>query len=899
MGGAQAHKIGEALAHQAELINLSHDAIITSDAGWIITSWNAGAEEIYGWSASEAVGQCSRDLLKTEAAVPLEERDEALRQAGRWDGELFQTRRDGQRIVVESRQILLRNGDGADGLLQVNRDITERKRFEDALKASEERFRLLFDEGPLGAAMTDNNLKILQANQALCGMLGYAKEELEGRSILDLTLPEDIDRCLDLARGIAEGSAAPHELEKRYVSKRGEVIWAHLTVGVIRHSDGRIIHLGLIENITEQKATEEALRQSEEHFRFMADSIPNLVWAASPEGEVIYNNARALGYMGTTPEGAQGDRWAHYIHPEDAGRAKDMWQEAVAEGKEYKAELRVRRASDGQYRWHLVHALPQRDGEGRVARWFGTATDIDDLRVTEAALRESEARYRALTDSVPEIIFMATGEGGNEFCNRRWYDYTGFTPEQTAGYRWADAMHPDDRDRAHAAWVECGRSGRNLDIEYRFRRADGVYRWFRGHAQPIRDSAGKVIKWFGICVDIDDQKRHEEVLRQTQKLESVGLLAGGIAHDFNNLLAVIIGNTSLVLPQVYGDDAERLQAVVHAGEKGSELTRQLLAYAGRGRLTLEDVNCSEIMRSIEDLMRFSIPKKVELRVALQDNLPAVRADGSQVQQVAMNLVINAAEAIGNKEAGVVSLSTSLRHLDPPEAASIQPTTGGERPAPGTYVCLEVTDSGTGMDASVRSRIFDPFFSTKFLGRGLGLSAVAGIVRSYGGFIEVESTPGQGSTFRVNLPAVNYPGVSEAAPKAEMVKLRQQAPAPDSGTVLVVDDDAAVRRFVSDALKHYGYDVLQAADGKSALSVFQKNAGRISAVFLDLIMPVLGGDDIIEDLHRLRPGVKIVLTSGYDVERAERLVGKGRFAAFLQKPYTAARLAEAVQKAMHG
>ncbi len=607
---------------------------------------------------------------------------------------------------------------------------------------------------------------------------------------------------------------------------------------------------------------------------------------------VEYNNARALEYLGATQEEAKGDRWIAYVHPDEAEHATELWRTAVAEGREYRAELRVRRASDGAYRWHLVRAMPQRDSEGRVAHWFGTATDIHDLRTAEAALRESEERYRLLTESVPEIIFTAMPDTGNDYCNRRWYEYTGLTPEQTVGRGWAQTLHPDDRERSRAEWVEATRSGRNFDIEYRLRRADGVYRWFRGHAQPVRDPAGNLVKWFGICVDIDDQKRHEESLRQTQKLESIGLLAGGIAHDFNNLLAVIIGNASLVLPQLRQDDAQRLEAVIRAGERGSELTRQLLAYAGRGRLTLEDVDISAVMRGIEDLMRFSVPKKVDLRFALGDDLPAIRADRSQIQQIAMNLVINGAEAIGNK-AGLLTLSTGLRQLDAAEAGVMQAMTQSvEKPSPGAYVYLEVTDSGSGMDIATKARIFDPFFSTKFLGRGLGLSAVSGIVRSYGGFIEVDSEPGKGSVFRINLPATGRP-----ACEAEPQKLQPEVDARSSGTVLVVDDDAGVRRFVTDALRHYGYKVLQASDGKSALSVFEKNADRISAVFLDLVMPVLGGDEIIAQLYRRRPDVRIVLTSGYDVERAERLVGKERFAAFLQKPYTAARLAEAVRKAM--
>ncbi len=1021
MGGGSARSFPEKRSiQQPDLINLLHDAIITSDSGRIIRGWNAGAEEVYGWTAEEAIGQCSWTLLKTEAFLPQQEIDSVLRSLGRWDGELVHTRKDGKQITVESRQVLVLEPDGEAALLQVNRDITdrkrleetlraneerfrllfdegplgavisdadlviqranqamcdmlgytkqelegrsildlshpddvpasldlrrrvrqgtqqkyelekryltkagetiwvritaagirdrdgklahniglienitERKRFEEALQASEEQFRLLFEEAPLGAAITDTGLTVLRANQALCRLLGYTKEELEGKCIADLSHPEDLAACLQIAKNVSEGPHSKYELEKRYVTKAGETIWVRLTAGAIRDRSGKVVHkLGLFENITERKRAEEALRQSEEHFRFLADSIPNLVWAALPDGSVVYNNARALEYMGTSQEGAQGDRWARYLHPDDVERVTETWQAAVAERRDYRSELRMRRASDGEYRWHLVRARPLQDENGRVIRWFGTATDIHDLRMAEAALRESEERYRLVAESVPEVIWMGLPDGGNAYCNRRWYEYTGFTEEQTYGSGWANALHPDDRDRVQREWAESARTGRNFDVEYRFRRVDGVYRWFRAHGSPIRDAQGRIVKWFGISVDIDDQKRHAEALRQTQKLESIGLLAGGIAHDFNNILAIIIGNASLVLPNLRGEDAEHLEAVIRAGEKGSELTRQLLAYAGRGRLTLEEVDVCAVMRSIEKLIRFSVPKKIDLRFSLEDGLPAVKADRSQIQQIAMNLVINAAEAIGSNKAGVIALKTSLRRIGPEDASAVRVIAGaGEKPEPGAYVCLEVSDSGSGIDPADRTRIFDPFFSTKFLGRGLGLSAVLGIVRAYGGFIEVESEPGKGSTFRINFPATSHRAAESAT------AIRKLKPVPkNTGTVLVVDDDAAVRRFVSDALKHYGYEVLQAADGKAALSLFYKHAERISAVFLDLVMPVLGGEEIIADLRRVRPDVKIIVTSGYDVERAERLVGKEGFALFLQKPYTAARLAEAVRKA---
>ena len=381
-------------------------------------------------------------------------------------------------------------------------------------------------------------------------------------------------------------------------------------------------------------------------------------------------------------------------------------------------------------------------------------------------------------------------------------------------------------------------------------------------------------------VEIRRERRNlEEQLRQAQKLESLGLLAGGVAHDFNNLLTGILGNASLVLEMLSPPEPERgmLEDVVRASERAAELTRQLLAYAGKGKFVVQPVHLSEVVREIGQLVRSSIPRQVELNMNLPPDLPVVEADPSQMQQLVMNLVINAAEAIGDKT-GTVEVTTGVRRIANRH---------------GIYVCLEVRDTGCGMDAQTREQIFDPFFTTKFTGRGLGLAAVQGIVRSHDGTIDVDSHPGQGSTFRICLPAMErYAAMWEIPQTAEPNALS------GAGIILVVDDEELVRRTAKAALQRYGYTVVEAENGLEALELFQRMQDSVALVLLDLTMPVLSGEDAYWQLKALKPDLPVIVSSGYDEMEAERRFGGEGVKDFIKKPYVAQKLAQKVQEALH-
>jgi PAS domain S-box-containing protein len=462
---------------------------------------------------------------------------------------------------------------------------------------------------------------------------------------------------------------------------------------------------------------------------------------------------------------------------------------------------------------------------------------------------------------------------------------------------WTAFVHPDDRDLLRTA-IDDHLQGRTSEFvcEHRMMHEDGSIRWImvRGHAK--RDAIGKVYRVIGTNMDITGRKQLEDERRElekqilhAEKLKSLGVLAGGIAHDFNNLLTSILGNAGLALAQAEPDARERpfLEHIETAARRAADLTRQLLAYSGRGMFLLAPIDVAALMREMTELLRLSISKKAVLKYELTERMPCIEGDPGQLRQVIMNLITNASEALGD-EPGSISVRTGVADVDPrrpPEGLMWKNLAGGE------YVYFEVADSGCGMDAVVRTKIFDPFFTTKFTGRGLGLAAVQGIVRSHGGGIELESSPGKGTRVRVLLP------VTERRDRAVAAEHSEATSDLGGGTVLVIDDEEEVRRLVTTVLAQAGFTVLTAADGHAGLETYKNRWKEIRLVIVDLTMPRMGGEDVLPAIRRIRPDARVILTSGYRAIDAAGRVGGVLANAFLEKPYTPDALLDTVRRAL--
>ena len=435
------------------------------------------------------------------------------------------------------------------------------------------------------------------------------------------------------------------------------------------------------------------------------------------------------------------------------------------------------------------------------------------------------------------------------------------------------------------------RHGTPYDLELEILTAKG--RCLRVHTTGRAEfEAGRVVRIFGSFRDITAEKAAEEERRKlhlklldAQKLESLGVLAGGIAHDFNNLLTVILANATFARDGSSPHDA-RLAHIETAARRAADLCRQLLAYAGRGSFLVERTELGHLVRDTAQLLEVSISKKARLAVQLAPGLPAIEADVSQVRQIVMNLVINASEALGDAS-GDIRLATRLARPEQPPGGVIL----AFDPAAGDCVCLEVADTGHGMAPATLARVFDPFYTTKFAGRGLGLAAVLGIMRAHRGALTVESTPGRGTTFRLFFPAATAPPalLRPAAPRP--------APAIPAGTILLVDDEPVVLATADALLRHAGYRTTLAADGHEAVQRFRASPRGFAAVLLDLTMPGLDGGEVLRVIRALNPDVRVLLMSGYsEHDILARVRGQGPVPV-LRKPFThealLAKLAEVV------
>jgi PAS domain S-box-containing protein len=516
--------------------------------------------------------------------------------------------------------------------------------------------------------------------------------------------------------------------------------------------------------------------------------------------------------------------------------------------------------------------------------------DVSDLVRARNASEAGERQLRTLAETIPQLVWSCRPDGRCDYLSKQWITYTGVPEEEQLGLGWLNVLHPDDRERTFECWTAAVEDRGVYDIEYRIRRFDGSFRWFKTRGTPVRDSAGAVDRWFGTCTDIEDQKLAERHMLEQQKLESIGLLAGGIAHDFNNLLVGVLCNASLIDETLADNHPLRptVRGIVEAGERASHLTRQMLAYAGKGNIFVERVDVNSLVRSTASLVEASFPRSVRLVLEMEGDPPSIEADSGQIQQVVMNLAINGAEAIGEKKSGSVWIRTGL--VEVRGAYLEQHRFVGDPPRQGLYACIEVEDTGSGIAPDTLTKIFDPFFTTKFTGRGLGLAAVLGIVRSAGGGIEVLSEVGHGTLFRVLLPV----GAGGTSPERAVHTLRLQEPN-GMPAVLVIDDEQIVRQTTRAALRKAGYEVILAESGEEGLALFTARSHSIGLVILDMSMPGMNGKETMEKLRRIHRTIPVLIFSGYSEQQVHQHFEGLNISGFLQKPFSSHQIASAVHE----
>ncbi|MBI5576845.1 MAG: PAS domain S-box protein [Deltaproteobacteria bacterium] len=509
-----------------------------------------------------------------------------------------------------------------------------------------------------------------------------------------------------------------------------------------------------------------------------------------------------------------------------------------------------------------------------------------ERRRMEEELRDSEARYRFLADHALDFISLHDPEGKYLYASPAAGRMLGYRQEEMIGVPAAVFLHPDDREK----FLEENRRIADKDssavtLHCRLRRKDGGYLEVETVASAVRDEAGEIRMILRITRDITERKRIENHLFESQKLETLGMLAGGVAHEFNNLLLGITGAVELLRLMLAGnvDAGKYLDMIERNGERAVELTGQLLAYARKGKYSPQVLPLNWAVDEAVPILKAAFPPSVEFRLDLAEDLPPVLADAAQLKQVVMSLCLNAGEAMPG--GGALSIRTRREERQAARSGS-----GGDS-HPVRFAVLEVGDTGCGMDEKTLARIFEPFFSTKFIGRGMGLAAVRGIVEIHDGEISVRSLPGKGTTFTIALPA---------APETPAYGEEREDPADGrNGTILVADDEDDVREVVSAMLRSFGYRVIEARNGVEAVELFRERHREIALVLLDLMMPWMNGDRAFSEMRRICPWVRALLASGYDEsERIREIVAEG-FQGFLQKPFRRAELGRKVEEVLGG
>jgi PAS domain S-box-containing protein len=761
-------------------------------------------------------------------------------------------------------------GTGIGGVLVTAIDITDHKRTEEELRENRSFLNDILKSSGEAFYAVDRNGRTTLCNQALLQLLGFAAEnDVIGRQLHDLihhthpngTRYDKIDCPIYICA--ATGKAA-HVDGECFYRVDGESFPVEYWVTPI-YRDG--VHQGAIctfIDITVRKAAEAELARSEAQFRTFAQAMPNHVWASQPDGQLNWFNDRVYDFSGSPPGSLDGIGWASIVHPEDRVVAGERWAAALKSGDTYQTEFRLRR-HDGIYRWHLARALPIYGAHGKIERWIGTNTDIEDERRTAAELAvlnltleervtEQAAERDRLWQNSQDLLVVVAPDGTFKSANPAWESVLGWRPDEVVGKNHLDFVYPDDRTNSQGALDEALVAPLPA-FENRCLHKNGSFRWIAWIAASEKDlvyATGRNItaeKEAGAQLQLA-----QDALRQSQKMEAVGQLTGGIAHDFNNMLAVVVGSLELLGRRLPATDmrAQRyLSAAADAARRGSVLTQRLLAFSRQQPLQPEPVDVNKLVVGMSDLLRHSIGANVRLETVVGGGLWRTHADPNQLENVILNLAVNARDAM--PEGGRLTIETQNAHLDERYAAA--------HPGmlPGQYVLIAVTDTGTGMPVEVLEKAFDPFFTTKPVGKGtgLGLSQVYGFVKQSGGHVKIYSEVGQGTSIKIYLPrllgAVGEDCTDKHAPTLLLGDPRE--------VVLVVEDEPAVRRFSADALNELGYQVLE-ADGATAALRLLDDHPEIALLFTDVVMPDVNGAKLALEARRRRPDLKVLFTTGY-------------------------------------
>ncbi|MBI5869413.1 MAG: PAS domain S-box protein [Actinobacteria bacterium] len=772
------------------------------------------------------------------------------------------------RVWTQEEQRLFQEISGrlTDGLTSMlaHRDLME----------SENRYRRIVDTAYEGIMMLGEDLLITFVNARMAGMLGYQVEEMIGQPATAFMFEEDLSNHLGKMDERREGLS--EIFERRFRHKNGLAVWTLASAVPTYDADQNFKEtFGMFTDITERRQAEQSLQVSEAGFREAQHLAKIGSWDWDAIDDTIYwsdEYYRIYGFeIGSPPIGYLEHLKAYT--PESVERLDAVVKKAMEDGTPYELDLELARPTSTT-RWISARGEAKRDADGKIVGLRGTAQNITDRKHSEEAVRQSEAEYRTLFEDSKDTVIMTSPAGEILDINAAGVELLGYgSREELLQVNIAKRVysHPEDRKKM---LENLKRQGflKNYDLE--FQSKDGKRLYLSASLTSMLDTAGEIKAIRGILHDMTEHRRLEEQLRQSQKLESIGMLAGGVAHDFNNYLTAIEGYTDLAMLELSEDSTayKELKEARHSSDRAANLARQLLLFSRREPMHPKPVSLNAVITDLLKMLGRLIGEQYRLITHLEEGLWTINADASHIEQVIMNLVVNARDAMPG--GGEITISTGNLPVDA-EYASTHP--GSKQ---GEFVHMQIEDAGCGMDAETISHIFEPFFTTKAAayGTGLGLSVVYGIVTQHGGWINVESTPGQGTNFNISLPAMPFQTGSVESVNIPIEQLQGRGE-----RILLVEDEGVVRKLAEKMLTRNGYSVTVASDAEEAKAIFDDPQGDFDLVFSDVILPKENGVTLVGHLLEDKPELKVLLASGYsDISGKETIQDKGY--PFLQKPY---------------
>ena len=877
-------KLRESEERYRTILDNIEDGYYELDLKGNLTFFNYMIPAISGYSPEELMGKSYQEYADAESIRHMADTYYEVFRTGQHSKGLEWNivRKDGSMIPLESSISLIRDRSGnPTGFRGIVRDISERKHTEEALRESQQIMRLVLDTIPVGVFWKDKDSKYLGCNRqfAIYSGLG-SSEEIIGKDDWDMPWAEDSELYIKNDCKVIESGTPIYNFEHLERKSDGNTAWLSTSKVPLYDAEGRINGLlGTYDDITVRKLAEEAIRKSEERYRTIFESTATANIITAEDTTILLANTNFANLVGYSKQELEGKiSWTVFVENEDLERLKNyhMMRRINPGSAPSSYEFRfINRKGEVRDLFMNVALIPETKDS------VASMIDITEWKRSKQARSESEERFRELAELLPEIVYEADRNGVFTFVNKTGFEKFGYVQEDLSSKMSVfDVIIPGDHQRLTTTYQKLIKGERIGLGEYTARKRDGSTFPALVYATAIFRE-GKPVGHRGFVIDISEKKNLENQLTRAQKMEAIGTLAGGIAHDFNNLLMGILGNISLILLQfdqthpIY----DRLKSMEGYVQRGSDLTKQLLGFARGGKYEVKPINLGEFIRESSDLFGRT-KKEIRIHHKAQKGLWTVEVDRGQIEQVLLNLYMNAWQAMPN--GGDLYLSAENVELDNVDVSPYEIN-------PGRFIKVTITDTGTGMDEATKARIFEPFFTTKERGRGtgLGLASAYGIVKNHGGFIHVESEKDIGSSFMIYLPVSDKDVDYDKKPVDELLKGREK--------VLLIDDEEMILDVSAKMLEELGYQVISAAGGRMGLHAYEQNKDSVDLIILDMIMPEIGGRELFDTMIQINPSVKVLLSSGYSLDSQAKEIMQRGCKGFIQKPFTMTDLSKKIRE----